>query len=104
MGIEIGLAVAALSAGYGVYSGEQANAAQKKGIRRQTDAQNEAKAAALSTKKLNDMAAAKATPNLPDPSGLLGAESEATRAGVASTLLSQQDPNKLRNGRSLLGG
>lgn len=77
----------ALSAGYGIYSGERAGQAQKVGMRRQAQAQQQAQAAAARQQRMAAEAQAAANRKQPDIGSILATEAELGKAGPASTLL-----------------
>jgi hypothetical protein len=101
----VGLGIAALSAGYGIYSGERASDVAKKNLRRQTQAQNDAKSAAMAEQRKADEAYRTANKAAPDVSSILAFEEQAGGRGVSSTMLSGGvDRKKLKlEGPSLLG-
>ena len=82
------LGTAALIAGtaYAVYSGERGAAAQRAGVRRQQQAQQQAESAALSQRRQADMAQAAANRQASDIFGILSFEQGLT-GGAASTML-----------------
>lgn len=97
--------VGALGAGYGIYSGERSADMQQRAVRRQTQAQEEAKNAALSQQRKAEMQQRAANQQAPDMGALLAFEQQP--GGLASTLLtgaSGLDRTRLRLGRPTLLG
>lgn len=100
--VQAAAAVAGLA--YGVIQGERGNAAQKKGLRQQADAQRFAEGAAMRQERQAQEAQAKANAKAPDVSALLAGQQG---FGVSSMLSGPAGValNRLRLGRSsALGG
>lgn len=93
----IALAGAALAGlGYGIYSGEQAKAAQKQGLRRQEQAQKQAQALSIAQTRKADMATAAANRKTPDIGNILAFEQSLSGFGAsARTGAAPADPSRL---------
>lgn len=78
--------VSAASLSYGVYSGEQSKGVQRRGLRRQEQAQQVAQIAASRQQKLAAEAYAAANRRKPDIGSILATEAELGQAGSSTTL------------------
>lgn len=79
--------IAAGSLGYGIYSGEQQKGAQQQALAKQTQAQQEAKANALSTERKSEVAQNAANQKTPDIASILQRAATMGNTGVSSTML-----------------
>lgn len=91
--------VAAL--GYGVYSGEQGRAAQRRGLRAQEASQNEAKQAALAQQVRDQQRLAQANQKQPEIDSLLAFEQQPS--ALSSSMLTGGGKKGGRSRPSLLG-
>lgn len=98
---EAALIVSAISAAYGIYSGERSSSMQEA-------AQSKAKKAALQQQRASDEANNRANQKTPDVNAILSAAQQSAKGGPAGTMLtgpSGVDPGALSLGKStLLGG
>lgn len=96
--------IALIGAGIAVYQGQQADKANRRNVRDQQAAQQQATARAASQQRQVAFEQAQANRKQPDVASLLLDELSRQNQGVGSTLLTSGIP-KLRLGRkSLLGG
>lgn len=79
--------IAGGSLGYGIYSGEQQKGAQQQALAKQTQAQQEAKANALSTERKSEVAQNAANQKTPDIASILQRAATMGNTGVSSTML-----------------
>jgi hypothetical protein len=101
-----GLAVGAVGTGYGIYSGQQQEAAQQQALKRQNTAQQQATAAALSTQRKSEIAQGAANQQTPDISNILYRAANGGK-GLSSTMLTGPggvDTSGLNLGKSTLLG
>jgi hypothetical protein len=95
------LIVASIGTGYGIYSGEETAAANKK-------SRSEAKDAALKQESLNDQANNRANQKHPNANAILAAAQAAAKSGIGGTMLTGPQgigTDQLTLGKStLLGG
>lgn len=96
------LAVSAAALGYGVYSGEKGRQTQRRAIRTQEAAQNEAKQAALAGQVRDQQRLAQANQKQPDVESLLSLEQQPS-ALSASMLTGGGGKKGGRNRPTLLG-
>jgi uncharacterized protein HemX len=89
---------AAVTAGYGVYSGERQNKLQKEAANRQQQAQKTAETAAQRQQKQAAEAYAAANRKAPDVADILAGEQELSRLGSASTMLTGPQGVKRKQG------
>lgn len=99
MGVTAAIAAVA-SAGYSIYSGERASAAQNK-------AQNEARSRAQAQANQAEQATNRANQKRPDAAAILDAATQAGKGGASGTMLTGPqgvDPNALNLGKNTLLG
>ena len=99
-------AIGAGSLGYGIYSGQKASGAQQAALEKQTTAQQQATASALSTQRQSEVAQGAANQQAPDLTGILRRAAVAG-AGPSATMLSGPtgvNPAGLTLGKSTLLG
>jgi len=89
---------AAVTAGYGIYSGERQNKVQETGLKRQQRAQQTAEDAALRQRKDAAQAAAAAARQQPDLADIMAGEQELSRLGSSSTMLTGPGGARRRQG------
>jgi uncharacterized protein HemX len=101
------LAVGAIGTGAGIYSGIQSADKQKRSLKNQTTATQQAESNALSTERQNQTASNAANQKAPDVSDIMARAAAASKGGVGSTMLtgpSGVDTGSLNLGKtSLLG-
>lgn len=103
----IAAGVAAAGVGAGVYEGNKAASAQKKGLQQQQNAQTQAEQQALDVQRKNEMATNAANQKVPDLSAILARAATSGRDGINSTMLTGPggvNPAGLNlGGKTLLG-
>ena len=101
------VALAAVTAGSAIYQGQTAKASARKSLRAQAAAQEEAKSAAVSTRKTSEMEKRRVG-RKPDIASLLGREGSRAGRGAGATMLTGSggvSPGSMMLGRkSSLGG
>lgn len=83
----IGAGAAVASTGYGVYAGQKNQAAQKKALVQQTQAQQTAEANSLSTERQSAIAQNAANQQTPNVSAILARAAQQGNQGLSSTML-----------------
>jgi hypothetical protein len=100
-------AIAAASLGYGIYSGQKAQAGQQKALALQKTGQQQAVQSALSTQRQGAIAQNAANQKAPDVASILQRAALAAKGGMGSTMLTGAggiQPGMLNLGKtSLLG-
>lgn len=103
----IAAGVAAGSAGYGIYSGQQQQGAQKKALASQNKAQQQAQANALSTERKSAVAEGEANQQTPNVAQILARAAKMGNTGLSSTMLTGPtgvDTSNLNLGKTTLLG
>jgi hypothetical protein len=100
-------AVAAGSLGYGIYSGQQQQGAQKKALAQQKQAQQQAESNALSTERKSEVAQNEVNKQTPNVASILARAAQMGNQGLSSTMLTGPtgvDTGSLNLGKSTLLG
>lgn len=83
----VGAAAAVGSTAYGIYSGQKQQGVQQQALKRQTTAQQQAEANALSTQRKSEVAQNEANKQTPNVAGILARAAQMGNQGLSSTML-----------------
>lgn len=95
----VGATAAVGSTAYGIYNGQQQQAAQKKALAQQTQAQQQAEANSLSTERQSAVAENAANQQTPNVAAILARAAQMGNAGLSSTMLT--GPTGVTSGMNL---